>query len=172
MYKEDLDLHNHLVGLKQLFLKLTFLTSSDLQKVRRELNTAVRKNKERAKAATGYSEMLQQQQSAWGNTTKTNPMDHLVDMREHDMPLHVRVSIDKSIFVGSWYDVVCKGSNEQPTITKREGLIERPDCIVLAFDIETTKLPLKFPFLLLNYRLALVDSSEALAPLLRLQDLR
>jgi DNA polymerase elongation subunit (family B) len=28
---------------------------------------------------------------------------------------------------------------------KREDLIERPDCIVLAFDIETTKLPLKFP---------------------------
>jgi DNA polymerase epsilon subunit 1 len=29
--------------------------------------------------------------------------------------------------------------------SKREDLIERPDCIVLAFDIETTKLPLKFP---------------------------
>ena len=28
---------------------------------------------------------------------------------------------------------------------KREDLIERPDCIVLAYDIETTKLPLKFP---------------------------
>ena len=43
----------------------------------------------------------------------------LIDMREHDMPLHVRVSI----FMGSWYDVMCKGSNEQPTITKREDLI-------------------------------------------------
>lgn len=32
-----------------------------------------------------------------------------------------------------------------PIITKREDLIERPDPIVLAFDIETTKLPLKFP---------------------------
>ena len=125
-----------------MFLKLTFLTTSDLQKVRKELNTAVRKNKERAKAATAYSEMLQQQNNVG---VKTNPMEHLVDMREHDLPLHVRVSIDKSIFVGSWYDVVCKGSNEQPTITKREDLIERPDCIVLAFDIETTKLPLKFP---------------------------
>ena len=142
MFKEDLDLHNHLVGLKQLFLKLTFLTTSDLQKVRKELNTAVRKNKERAKAATGYSEMLQQQTHG---TAKTNPMELVADMREHDLPLHVRVSIDKSIFVGSWYDVVCKGGSEQPVITKREDLIERPDCIVLAFDIETTKLPLKFP---------------------------
>jgi DNA polymerase elongation subunit (family B) len=32
-----------------------------------------------------------------------------------------------------------------PIITKKEDLIERPDPIVLAFDIETTKLPLKFP---------------------------
>ena len=30
-------------------------------------------------------------------------------------------------------------------IVKREDLLERPDCIVLAYDIETTKLPLKFP---------------------------
>ena len=41
--------------------------------------------------------------------------------------------------------VKCRGSTEEPLITKREDLIERPDCIVLAFDIETTKLPLKFP---------------------------
>ena len=40
---------------------------------------------------------------------------------------------------------MCRGLNEEPTVMKREDLIERPDCIVLAFDIETTKLPLKFP---------------------------
>ena len=142
MYKEDLDLHNHLVGLKQLFLKLTFLTTTDLQKVKRDLISAVRKNKDRAKATTAYSEMLQQQNQGY---SKTNPMDHLVDIREHDMPHHVRVNIDKSIFVGSWYDVKCRGNNEEPIIVKREDIIERPDCIVLAYDIETTKLPLKFP---------------------------
>jgi len=142
VYKEDLDLHNHLVGLKQLFLKLTFLTTTDLQKVKRDLISAVRKNKDRAKATTAYSEMLQQQNQGY---SKTNPMDHLVDIREHDMPHHVRVNIDKSIFVGSWYDVKCRGNNEEPIIVKREDIIERPDCIVLAYDIETTKLPLKFP---------------------------
>jgi hypothetical protein len=31
--KEDLDLANHLVGLKQTFLKLSFLTTTDLNKV-------------------------------------------------------------------------------------------------------------------------------------------
>lgn len=60
------------------------------------------------------------------------------------MPYHVRVSIDMKVFCGSWYSVRSRG-NEVPLITKRDDLIERPDPIVLAFDIETTKLPLKFP---------------------------
>ena len=72
-------------------------------------------------------------------------LENIADIREYDLPLHLRCSIDKSIFVGSWYQVKCKGNDEEPEITKREDLIERPDCIVLAFDIETTKLPLKFP---------------------------
>ena len=33
VYKEDLDLKNHLVGLKQLYIKLEFLTQPDLTKV-------------------------------------------------------------------------------------------------------------------------------------------
>ena len=92
--KEDLDLHNHLVymihyltfetnmyqvGLKQLYVKLEFLTVSDLQKVevfflvyiecsgshlnqvRRDLVSAFKRNREKAKAATAYSEMLEGQ---------------------------------------------------------------------------------------------------------------
>jgi len=34
VYKEDLDLKNHLVGLKQLYLKLEFLTVPDMTRVR------------------------------------------------------------------------------------------------------------------------------------------
>ncbi len=49
------------------------------------------------------------------------------------------------IFVGTWYSVKCMGNAQEPVITKRPDLIEPPDFIVLAFDIETTKLPLKFP---------------------------
>lgn len=61
------------------------------------------------------------------------------------MPYHVRVSIDKKIFVGTWYTIQSRGANEPPVIHRRDDIIERPDLIVLAFDIETTKLPLKFP---------------------------
>ena len=35
--KEDLDLANHLVGLKQTYIKMSFLNMTDLQKVRKDL---------------------------------------------------------------------------------------------------------------------------------------
>uniref|UniRef100_A0A6I8NLR9 DNA polymerase epsilon catalytic subunit n=1 Tax=Ornithorhynchus anatinus TaxID=9258 RepID=A0A6I8NLR9_ORNAN len=76
--KEDLDLQNHLVGLKRNYIKLSFNTVDDLVKVRREISPAVKKNRERDHASDAYTTMLS-------------------------------------------------------------------DPVVLAFDIETTKLPLKFP---------------------------
>jgi len=52
------DLPNHLVGLKQTYVKLTFLTTHDLTKVRKDLLSAVRRNKERQKTSTAYADML------------------------------------------------------------------------------------------------------------------
>jgi len=60
------------------------------------------------------------------------------------VPYHVRVSIDLKLFVGLWYNVQFRGT-ETPVLTRRVDLIETPDLIVLAFDIECTKQPLKFP---------------------------
>ena len=55
------------------------------------------------------------------------------------MPYHVRVSIDKDIRVGKWYKVTQQGFIED---TRK---IAFADPVVMAFDIETTKPPLKFP---------------------------
>lgn len=49
------------------------------------------------------------------------------------------------IFLGVWYSIQSRGANDAPIITRRDDIIDRPDLIVLAFDIETSKLPLKFP---------------------------
>ncbi|XP_076064206.1 DNA polymerase epsilon catalytic subunit 1 [Oratosquilla oratoria] len=146
--KEDLDLDNHLTGLKQTLLKLSFLTVNDLVKVRQVINGAVKRNKEAIKLKTAYSEMLANQFA--GETTdptrkKQDPFENLFDIREYDVPYHVRVSIDLKIFVGLWYSVCGGGGNRPPIITQREDILVWPDCIVLAYDIETTKLPLKFP---------------------------
>ncbi|XP_046401826.1 DNA polymerase epsilon catalytic subunit 1 [Ischnura elegans] len=147
--KEDLDLPNHLVGLKQKYLKLSFLTVNDLMKVRKEIAPAAHKNREKEKGNTFYTEMLASSlmQNTSGSVAKkvTNQLENIIDIREYDVPYHVRVSIDCKIFVGAWYSVKTFGPHEAPTITRREDLIDRPDTIVLAFDIETTKLPLKFP---------------------------
>lgn len=52
--KEDLDLPNHLVGLKARYLKLRFVSVEDLMKAKREIMPAVRKNRERDKACSTY----------------------------------------------------------------------------------------------------------------------
>ncbi|CAH0728541.1 unnamed protein product, partial [Brenthis ino] len=146
--KEDLDLLNHLSGLKQRYVKLSFTSQNEMIKVRKEILTAVNKNKEREKKDAIYSEMLTNALTSaaaieYAKKT-TDHMDNILDMREHDVPYHVRVAIDMKIFCGTWYTVKSRGT-ETPIFTKRDDIIERPDPIVLAFDIETTKLPLKFP---------------------------
>uniref|UniRef100_A0A182VPQ9 DNA polymerase epsilon catalytic subunit n=1 Tax=Anopheles minimus TaxID=112268 RepID=A0A182VPQ9_9DIPT len=154
--REDLDLPNHLSGLKQNLLKLSFPNSTQMNKVKRDLNSAVRKNREREKANTYYMQMLSMSLSTAiryddtegeGSVPNQNVdfYDYIVDMREHDVPYHVRVSIDLNIFCGTWYTVRCRGGDESPVITPRPDIIDRPEPVVLAFDIETTKLPLKFP---------------------------
>ncbi|KAM9811154.1 DNA polymerase epsilon catalytic subunit A [Neosynchiropus ocellatus] len=152
--KEDLDLPNHLVGLKRGYIKLFFNTVDDLMKVKREISPAVRKNREKEQSNDAYTAMLSSALSGGSVTTAeedgtlkslSDQLDNIVDMREYDVPYHVRVSIDLKIHVAHWYNVRYRGSAYPPEIVRRDDLVERPDPVVLAFDIETTKLPLKFP---------------------------
>lgn len=149
-HKEDLDLPNHLSGRKLEVLQMWFPNNNAMIKVRRDLLAAVKRNKERAQTNTTYMQMLSNSLANASNVAKfgagENPLDLIVDVREHDVPLHVRVSIDLQIFCGLWYDVRCKSeSTEPPYIKTRPDILDRPEPIVLAYDIETTKLPLKFP---------------------------
>lgn len=59
------------------------------------------------------------------------------------MPYHVRVAIDLDIRIGKWYTV--EANNGHVSVTCLEERLTRADPVVLAYDIETTKLPLKFP---------------------------
>ncbi|XP_065212426.1 DNA polymerase epsilon catalytic subunit 1 [Planococcus citri] len=147
--KEDLDLPNHLIGLKQLYLKVSFTTVTELTKIKQAIMPSIRKNKEREKSNTFYNEMLTESlanRSDAGSIKKvTDHLENIIDIREYDVPYHVRVSIDMKICVGVWYTIQSRGANDPPIITRRDDIIDRPDLIVLAFDIETSKLPLKFP---------------------------
>lgn len=65
------------------------------------------------------------------------------DVREYDVPFHIRYAIDAGIRVGNWYTVAA--AEGTVTVTPRPDLIFRGEPRVCAFDIETTKLPLHFP---------------------------
>ncbi|KAJ3268707.1 DNA polymerase epsilon catalytic subunit, partial [Terramyces sp. JEL0728] len=64
----------------------------------------------------------------------TEAIDQITGLREYDL-------ID--LRVGLWYNVEPKQG--VITIEPRPDIVTRADPVVLAFDIETTKLPLKFP---------------------------
>lgn len=134
--KVDLELINHLSGIKSKIIKLSFKNTSDLITVRKEMRTIVQKNKTKEKVLS-YSELL-------NPSTKLDSVDNIQDIREDDLPYHVRVCIDKEIRCGSWYDLTY---NEEIgcDLTKLPNKLTKADIRVLAFDIETTKAPLKFP---------------------------
>jgi DNA polymerase epsilon subunit 1 len=76
-------------------------------------------------------------------TTTVDASDFIVDIREYDVPYHVRVAIDMDVRIGNWYTVEAK--HGVVSIKCIEDRLTPADPVVMAYDIETTKLPLKFP---------------------------
>ena len=160
--KEDLDLPNHLMGLTRKLIKLSFLNTNHMMKLKTALMPIVRRNQEKAKSQDAYTSLLSNVLSAqndgpsgssgvktaMGNKSASEKTmeqsENILDVREYDVPYHVRVAIDLNIFVGKWYTVKHVAGNS-PELIDHPTLIDWPDPVVLAFDIETTKLPLKFP---------------------------
>lgn len=140
--KEDLDLKNHLSGLQSKYLKLSFNTVQELMNVKSELLPLVQRNQAKLDAAQAY-------ESLFNNSASKAPgkmqdyIEYMVDMREYDVPYHVRFAIDNDIRCGLWYMVSVESS--QTKLERRTDLLQRAEVRVCAFDIETTKLPLKFP---------------------------
>lgn len=151
--KEDLNMPNHLLGYRRTFLQLSFANVSDLLSVRKFIMPIAEKNKEKVSAMDTYAEVASASagfdvyDDEEANVDKANAIteasDFIVDIREYDVPYHVRVTIDKDIRIGKWYTVEAK--HGVVSMTCLEERLQRADPVVLAFDIETTKLPLKFP---------------------------
>ncbi|XP_020214340.1 DNA polymerase epsilon catalytic subunit A isoform X3 [Cajanus cajan] len=138
--KEDLNLKNHLSGLRKSYLKLSFDTVQQLMDVKRDLMPSIERNKAKSDAAEAFLSM---------STERSREHKHqdflecIIDLREYDVPYHVRFAIDNDIRCGQWYDVGV--SLNGVTLEKRTDLLQRAEVRICAFDIETTKLPLKFP---------------------------
>ncbi|GAA5871954.1 hypothetical protein JCM8547_006199 [Rhodosporidiobolus lusitaniae] len=162
--KEELSLPNHLMGYSREYIALYFRNQNDLFSVRRELLPIATKNREMLDAVDTYAEVIAGEtnyaamdcdmedrfwksesfvKSVGGSGPAGNPPDAILDIREYDVPYYLRVAIDKKIRVGLWYEV----SADAGEISFRllEERVARAEPVVLAFDIETTKAPLKFP---------------------------
>ncbi|CAG8450499.1 4116_t:CDS:10 [Ambispora leptoticha] len=141
--KQDLQKPNHLLNPSVKYLKLLFHNEKDLMEVRKYILPAVKENK---KLAASNSNLDHNKK----NNTKIDEYEkisYMNDIREYDVPYYHRVAIDKGIRVGRWYTVRAKPSHQGPQIslTLQEDMLENPEVVVLAFDIETYKDPLKFP---------------------------
>lgn len=158
--KEDLELNNHLVGKKRSLLQLNFSNVGDLLDAKRTLQPFINANKENRESADIYKPVnlnynammkgnvehddLLMDLDAQEDDFKYNDASELMmDIREYDVPYHVRVAIDKDIRIGKWYSIMQAPSG--PSFVENKERVAFADPVVLAFDIETTKAPLKFP---------------------------
>ncbi|OIT28308.1 PREDICTED: DNA polymerase epsilon catalytic subunit A-like [Nicotiana attenuata] len=137
--KEDLDLKNHLSGLRRLYLKISFDTVQQLMHVKRDLTHIVERNQTKFDTIEAYESIL----TGKSKQRSQDFIDYITDLREYDVPYHVRYAIDNDVRCGQWYDVSVSSSGVM--LEKRTDLLQRAEVHVCAFDIETTKLPLKFP---------------------------
>ncbi|KAK6247338.1 hypothetical protein QUC31_018903 [Theobroma cacao] len=137
--KEDLDLKNHLSGLHKRYLKIAFDTVQQLMDVKKDLVHVVERNQAKFEAAEAYESILIGKREQ----RPLDFLDYIVDLREFDVPYHVRFAIDNDVRCGQWYDVSVSSTGVM--LEKRTDLLQRAEVRVCAFDIETTKLPLKFP---------------------------
>ncbi|KAL2260303.1 hypothetical protein VTK26DRAFT_5725 [Humicola hyalothermophila] len=153
--KEDLKMPNHLLGYRRTFLELRFHNVQDLMAARKDIMPVAEKNKKTMDAMDTYAEVATANgnfdlfdedpriDERRNNASITEASDFIVDIREYDVPYHVRVMIDMDIRVGNWYFVEAK--NGVTTVVRNEERLAMADPVVMAFDIETTKAPLKFP---------------------------
>ncbi|KAL6933559.1 related to DNA polymerase epsilon catalytic subunit A [Hanseniaspora guilliermondii] len=125
MDREDLKMDNHLIGLKRKMIKISFNSELEMNQARFRLNRLIASN------IANYGEN--------GHINSTLPEDFITDIREYDVPFHTRVMIDIDLRVGKWF------TYKNGTYTPYNDRQTFPDPVVLAFDIETAKAPLKFP---------------------------
>lgn len=138
VYKIDLDQPNHLspkFNNGRPVIKLVFDNVRQLMSAREVVMEVVKKRETKARVFS------------MDRDVSSDPLQLLEDVREYDVPYVVRVCIDENIRVGTWYTVeLVEEAEDERGIRLLEPDIEsKADPIFLAFDIECTKAPLKFP---------------------------
>lgn len=136
--KVDLDQPNHLSGKLAKYLRLSFTCVRYLLEARKEIMSYVKHNQ----SIHGKHSLYTIPESSI-----TSFSEAIFDIREYDVPYYVRVCIDNDIRTGAWYKVVQTKSDGEGFINVewQKDMVEKAKPKVLAYDIECTKEPLKFP---------------------------
>lgn len=155
--KEDLALLNHLSGRKRTCLKVILSNTSDLVEVRTSVERILKRNSTASSDTSLFEQTSLREVMTRNFDGATNPEDSALDetttsqwanfvqgIREYDVKYSMRVAIDLNIFVGLWYDTtVVEGVVTIEKLPESKYAPAMP--LIIAFDIETTKAPLKFP---------------------------
>jgi DNA polymerase epsilon subunit 1 len=116
--KEDLDLVNHLSGKTQKYLKLSFKNISDLVSVKTELLALVEKNQKEKETQEAYEGWYNPSDLVNQRAETSHILSKISEIREYDVPYHIRVSIDNELRCSFWYSVDMEG----PMMVKYEHL--------------------------------------------------
>lgn len=123
-HRIDVAEHNHLNKPPKRFLKLYIRSEADFAQIIREIGRTVKDEDEM------YLDFC-----AEGDSNGYR-------VYEHDIPVDVQAGNSLNIRCGQWYDVSYDGSEYR---IDKNARITYPELRIMAFDIETTKPPLKFP---------------------------
>ena len=119
--KTDLDISNHLGGVKQVAIKLTFLNSDDLNAAKRDLMKIVAQNK--SNAEIGRNSMEDSEIKSAKSILIYSKF--IEDIREYDIVYYIRFCIDNNVYASKWYDIKFE-SEATYFFTERKDLVERP----------------------------------------------
>jgi DNA polymerase epsilon subunit 1 len=147
------------MGHRRLYLQLCFHNVGDLLAIRRDIVPLAQANGAKRDAVDAYAEVVSATTGAAsmdidlegefdGSSLKNpgrdkDPRECIIDVREYDVPYYLRVAMDVEIRVGLWYEITF--NEGRPSFSLMVERVKRADPVVMAYDIETTKAPLKFP---------------------------
>ncbi|KAH9411444.1 DNA polymerase family B exonuclease [Ordospora pajunii] len=129
----DFKEYNHLNKAPAEYLEVQARTETGFNTMVKELKRIAARNKVRSSGSEGFDFDVRRVMSA---------EEAIVSVCEYDIPAEVRVANELGIRCGKWYVIWYDG--ERYVIEKSERIVF-PDLRILAFDIETSKKPLKFP---------------------------
>ncbi|CAG8498932.1 2908_t:CDS:10 [Diversispora eburnea] len=151
--KQDLKKANHLVDGIRKYIKIEFWNTHELLIVRNKLLKIVKENQKGLEAIDVYEDHLRYGQygktfqNPENNNKNNEPVNNIIDIREYDIPYCQRAAMDLDLRVGRWYKVKAfpQEGGTRVILRHQEEIMQHPNPIVLAYDIETSKKPLNFP---------------------------